>query len=281
MQIAGVTLRQERDLSVVLAFPSGRRERVRMTPVPPSGAVMDLFAKVDPWRPPPPLGFVAYAHLLPAALAEDMRRKEEPYVNDATRVAFALLATDYVPVRGVFGNTSFYGWIRLTREEWTTLFTALAERVTPAGSSAGVVRDGRFVGVGVIEGLAGTGDGAEFSPLRITLSGRRSPEEIRRLDLTRYALVSVEAQFVPDNGRPGTRRWQVNVSPVGPATDLRGGTLLPVVLRIAGPPATAPSVRLGGLVQTRRGLDYGVDADGVEVIDTSQVRHGLRSPAKD
>jgi hypothetical protein len=234
---------------------------VRMNTDPPSAAVTNLAAFVDTWQPPPPLGFIAYAHLLPAALAEDLRRKAEPYATDAARVAFALLSADHVPIRGAFGTTAFYGRIRLTPEEWKMLFTALAERVRPAGSSAGITRNTRFLGIGIVEGLHGSGDGPQFPPLRVTLSLQLTRDEIRRRDLSRYALVSIVARLAPDQEGPSAARlWLVTVSPIGPANDLRGGTLV----------VPAIYVRLSGPVRSCRGLDYGVDASGVELVDEAQ-----------
>jgi hypothetical protein len=254
MQIGGVTLRQERDLSVVLVFPSGRRERVRMNTAPPTAAVVEVAGFVDRWQPPPPLGFVEYVHLLPAALAEDMRRKEEPYATDATRIAFALLSADHVPVCGAFRTNAFHGSIRLTREEWMTLFTALAERTRPAGSSAGIIRDGRFLGVGIVEGLHGTGDGPDFSQLRITLSSYLPKPQINRCDLHRLALVQVCAQAtsVGPTG-PASPHVRVTVTASGPATDLSGGRLLRPITLTQNDPKCVIALRVSGPVRAMEG----------------------------
>ena len=131
VSVVGLRIVRNADRSLVLVFPSGRRENLGTAPPssPPPDTLMFLFTSP----------FVLESiHQLPAVLSADVRRRQEPDSTDAFRAAWALLAADHIPIHGQSDRFRFVGWIRLTNTEWTMLFDAVHDsKIAPATSPAG------------------------------------------------------------------------------------------------------------------------------------------------
>ncbi len=88
----------------------------------------------------------------------------------------------------------------------------------------------KIVGMGLVVGLNGTGDGGKFSsamrPLATMIGRFVDPNTVESelKDVKNVALVSVTAELPPNGVREGDR-VDVRVSSVGPAKSLAGGTL--------------------------------------------------------
>ncbi len=121
---------------------------------------------------------------------------------------------------------------------------AHADRVKDLASLA-AVRSNQLVGYGIVVGLPGTGDGADISftvqtvrammnKLGVGLDGplsdfERTAAAAGKLDVKNVAAVMVTAEL-PGMSKPG-QRIDVNVSTLGKASSLRGGTLVLTSLR--------------------------------------------------
>jgi flagellar P-ring protein precursor FlgI len=121
---------------------------------------------------------------------------------------------------------------------------ALADRIKDLTTIAGV-RANPLIGFGLVVGLQGTGDGTDLSVtgqsmrslldrLGVSQDGPRSDfdraQQAGQMDVANSAAVLVTADL-PPFAKPG-QRLDVNVSTIGPATSLRGGTL--VMTRLYG-----------------------------------------------
>ncbi len=121
---------------------------------------------------------------------------------------------------------------------------AHADRVKDLASPA-AVRSNQLVGYGIVVGLPGTGDGADISftvqtvramlnKLGVGLDGplsdfERTTAAVGKLDVKNVAAVMVTAEL-PGMAKPG-QRIDINVSTLGKASSLRGGTLVLTSLR--------------------------------------------------
>lgn len=142
---------------------------------------------------------------------------------------------------------------------------ANADRVKDLTTVA-AMRSNQLIGYGLVVGLQGTGDGSDVSfsaqsmktllrRLGVAMEGPLSDFEttasVGKLDIKNVAAVMVTAEL-PGFAKPG-QRIDINVSAIGKATSLRGGTLLLSSLRgvdgeiyaLAQGPLTAASVDAG------------------------------------
>mgnify|MGYP000700409142 FL=1 len=121
--------------------------------------------------------------------------------------------------------------------------SALADRIKDLTSLA-AMRSNQLIGYGLVVGLQGTGDGADVSftaqsmktllnRLGVSLEGPLSDFETAtsagKVDIKNVAAVMVTAEL-PGFAKPG-QKIDVNVSAIGKASNLRGGTLLLSSLR--------------------------------------------------
>ena len=121
--------------------------------------------------------------------------------------------------------------------------SALADRIKDLTSVA-AMRSNQLIGYGLVVGLQGTGDGADVSftaqsmktllnRLGVSLEGPLSDFETAtsagKVDIKNVAAVMVTAEL-PGFAKPG-QKIDVNVSAIGKASNLRGGTLLLSSLR--------------------------------------------------
>ncbi len=134
---------------------------------------------------------------------------------------------------------------------WTTLFlvlslsctSALADRIKDLTTVA-AMRTNQLIGYGLVVGLQGTGDGSDVSftaqsmktllnRLGVSLEGPLSDFETAtsagKIDIKNVAAVMVTAEL-PGFAKPG-QKIDINVSTIGKASNLRGGTLLLSSLR--------------------------------------------------
>jgi flagellar P-ring protein FlgI len=104
---------------------------------------------------------------------------------------------------------------------------ALARMTTPIGSLAAVrgQEDNTVFGIGLVTGLAGTGDSVEAARQLLSnlLLTRNIKIELSALSSKNIAIVQVEA-VLPAGIKPG-RRIDVTVSAIGDSSSLQGGTL--------------------------------------------------------
>jgi flagellar basal body P-ring protein FlgI len=130
-------------------------------------------------------------------------------------------------------------WVRLL-SGLAVIVACLGLGCVPQGSARQpiAVTGQTATALGVVVGLAGTGDGVDFAPLA-TLC----PQGDRRT----MALVTLHAT-VPPGARDG-QRLRVRVSALGRATSLQGGRLLPTVLT-SSDIAPQPMVVCSGEVAT-------------------------------
>ena len=136
-------------------------------------------------------------------------------------------------------------------KSWPALFLALslssasamADRIKDLTSVA-AMRSNQLIGYGLVVGLNGTGDGSDVSftaqsmktllnRLGVSLEGPLSDFETAsssgKIDIKNAAAVMVTAEL-PGFAKPG-QKIDVNVSAIGKASNLRGGTLLLSSLR--------------------------------------------------
>jgi flagellar P-ring protein precursor FlgI len=121
--------------------------------------------------------------------------------------------------------------------------SAMADRIKDLTTVA-AMRSNQLIGYGLVVGLQGTGDGSDVSftaqsmktllnRLGVSMEGPLSDFETTagsgKLDIKNVAAVMVTAEL-PGFAKPG-QKIDVNVSAIGKATNLRGGTLLLSSLR--------------------------------------------------
>lgn len=120
---------------------------------------------------------------------------------------------------------------------------ALADRIKDLTTLA-AMRSNQLIGYGLVVGLQGTGDGADVSftaqsmktlltRLGVSMEGPLSDFETAsssgKIDIKNVAAVMVTAEL-PGFAKPG-QKIDINVSAIGKASNLRGGTLLLSSLR--------------------------------------------------
>jgi flagellar P-ring protein precursor FlgI len=121
--------------------------------------------------------------------------------------------------------------------------SAMADRIKDLTTVA-AMRSNQLIGYGLVVGLQGTGDGSDvsftaqsmktlLSRLGVSMEGPLSDFETTsgsgKLDIKNVAAVMVTAEL-PGFAKPG-QKIDVNVSAIGKATNLRGGTVLLSSLR--------------------------------------------------
>ena len=150
--------------------------------------------------------------------------------------------------------------------------SAFADRIKDLTTLA-AMRSNQLIGYGLVVGLQGTGDGADVSftaqsmktllnRLGVNLEGPLSDFETAsssgKMDIKNVAAVMVTAEL-PGFAKPG-QKIDVNVSAIGKASNLRGGTLLLSSLR--GVDGEIYALAQGGLTAT--GIDS--SAAGSKVV---------------
>ena len=160
---------------------------------------------------------------------------------------------------------------------------ARADRIKDLASVA-AGRSNQLIGYGLVVGLQGTGDGTDvaftarsiramLSRMGVGLDGPLSDFEqgsaLTRIDVKNIAAVMVTAEL-PGFSKPG-QKIDVNVSAIGKASSLRGGTLLLTSLR--GVDGEVYGVAQGALTAT------GVDAGGAGSKVSIGVPTAARIPA--
>ena len=134
-------------------------------------------------------------------------------------------------------------WIAIALMLSLSCTSASADRIKDLTSVA-AMRSNQLIGYGLVVGLQGTGDGADVSftaqsmktllnRLGVSLEGPLSDFETAtsagKVDIKNVAAVMVTAEL-PGFAKPG-QKIDVNVSAIGKASNLRGGTLLLSSLR--------------------------------------------------
>ena len=157
---------------------------------------------------------------------------------------------------------------------------AWADRVKDLAALAST-RSNQLVGYGLVVGLQGTGDGADVSftvqsmramlgRLGVGVDGPSSDFEPAgsggKMDIKNVAAVMVTAEL-PGFAKPG-QRIDVNISAIGKASNLRGGSLLLTALR--GVDGEVYALAQGAL--TAAGVDEGAAGSRVSVGVTTASR---------
>ncbi|HEV7299655.1 MAG TPA: flagellar basal body P-ring protein FlgI [Tepidisphaeraceae bacterium] len=123
--------------------------------------------------------------------------------------------------------------------------TSLAVKVADI-TRIGGQRTNQLVGIGLVYGLKGTGDGGDFlpaiRPLQAMLTKFANPAELAELrEVSNVAVVSVTATVPKDGARDGDQ-LDVFVTSMGSAKSLRGGRL--IVSPLQGPLGTGAVLAL-------------------------------------
>lgn len=157
-------------------------------------------------------------------------------------------------------------WLSLLLVLTLSSGNVFADRIKDLTTVA-AMRSNQLIGYGLVVGLQGTGDGSDVSftaqsmktllnRLGVAMEGPLSDFETAtsagKVDIKNAAAVMVTAEL-PGFAKPG-QKIDVNISAIGKATSLRGGTLLLSSLRgvdgeiyaLAQGPLTATSVDAGG-----------------------------------
>ena len=173
-------------------------------------------------------------------------------------------------------------------KNWLALFVAFtmlcsnanADRVKDLTSVA-AMRSNQLIGYGLVVGLQGTGDGSDVSftaqsmktllnRLGVAMEGPLSDFETAtsagKLDIKNVAAVMVTAEL-PGFAKPG-QKIDINVSAIGKAASLRGGTLLLSSLR--GVDGEIYALAQGSLTAT--GIDAGAAGSKVSTGVTTASR---------
>ena len=150
---------------------------------------------------------------------------------------------------------------------------AFADRVKDLAQVA-TVRANQLIGYGLVVGLQGTGDGADvaftvqsmramLNRLGVSIDGPLSDFEsaatVGKMDIKNVAAVMVTADL-PPMAKPG-QRIDINVSTIGKASNLRGGSLLLTALR--GPDGEVYALAQGSLAAT--GIDQSAAGSRVAI----------------
>jgi flagellar P-ring protein precursor FlgI len=160
---------------------------------------------------------------------------------------------------------------------------AHADRIKDLTTMA-AMRSNQLIGYGLIVGLQGTGDGSDLSfttqsmktllsrmgvNQESTIADYESATSGGKIDLKNVAAVMVTAEL-PGMAKPG-QKIDVNISAIGKATSLRGGSLLMTSLR--GVDGQIYALAQGALTAT------GVDAGGAGSKVSSGVTTAARIPS--
>jgi flagellar P-ring protein precursor FlgI len=163
---------------------------------------------------------------------------------------------------------------------WFLLFisliasTATADRIKDLSSVAGV-RSNQLIGYGLVVGLNGTGDGGDvpftgqslrsvLSRLGVNVDGVISDFDVGGVQATSIAADNVAAVMVtaelPPFAKPG-QTIDVNISTIGAAESLRGGTL--ILTRLRGVDGEVYALAQGALTST--GVEVNAAGDEVTI----------------
>ena len=163
-------------------------------------------------------------------------------------------------------------WLELALALITT--TVSADRIKDLTSVAGV-RSNQLIGYGLVVGLNGTGDGGDvpftgqslrsvLSRLGINVDGVISDFDVSGVQATSIAADNVAAVMVtaelPPFAKPG-QTIDVNVSTIGAAESLRGGTL--IMTRLRGVDGEVYALAQGSLTST--GLEVNAAGDEITI----------------
>ena len=167
--------------------------------------------------------------LAPAALSHALQVEDPPDIGAEAAKTTPLLVTSgggvEAPDQPRRRSTSTVGRTRrfspvAGRSTWTATRTPVSSLVSVRG-----MEDNQVMGIGLITGLAGSGDSGNAAKqlLQNLLLTRNINIEVQALSSKNIAVVRVEATL-PAGIRPG-QRIDVRVSTIGDASSLEGGTL--------------------------------------------------------
>ena len=163
-------------------------------------------------------------------------------------------------------------WLALALALITT--TVSADRIKDLTNVAGV-RSNQLIGYGLVVGLNGTGDGGDvpftgqslrsvLSRLGVNVDGVISDFDVSGVQATSIAADNVAAVMVtadlPPFAKPG-QTIDVNVSTIGAAESLRGGTL--IMTRLRGVDGEVYALAQGALTST--GLEVNAAGDEITI----------------
>jgi len=163
-------------------------------------------------------------------------------------------------------------WLALVLTLMTS--TVSADRIKDLTSVAGV-RSNQLIGYGLVVGLNGTGDGGDvpftgqslrsvLSRLGVNVDGVISDFDVSGVQATSIAADNVAAVMVtaelPPFAKPG-QTIDVNVSTIGAAESLRGGTL--IMTRLRGVDGEVYALAQGALTST--GLEVNAAGDEITI----------------
>jgi len=163
--------------------------------------------------------------------------------------------------------------------------TSLADRIKDLTSVAGV-RSNQLIGYGLVVGLNGTGDGADvsftgqslksmLSRLGVAVDGVISDFDIAGVQANNLSVDNVAAVMVtadlPAFSKPG-QTIDVNVSTIGVAESLRGGTL--VLTRLRGADGEVYAMAQGALTATGVEVNAAGDEITIGVPTSGRIPNG-------
>ena len=174
-------------------------------------------------------------------------------------------------------------WLALTLALITT--TVSADRIKDLTSVAGV-RSNQLIGYGLVVGLNGTGDGGDvpftgqslrsvLSRLGVNVDGVISDFDVSGVQATSIAADNVAAVMVtadlPPFAKPG-QNIDVNVSTIGAAESLRGGTL--ILTRLRGVDGEVYALAQGALTATGVEVNAAGDEITIGVPTSGRIPNG-------
>jgi len=174
-------------------------------------------------------------------------------------------------------------WLALTLALVTT--TVSADRIKDLTSVAGV-RSNQLIGYGLVVGLNGTGDGGDvpftgqslrsvLSRLGVNVDGVISDFDVSGVQATSIAADNVAAVMVtaelPPFAKPG-QNVDVNVSTIGAAESLRGGTL--IMTRLRGVDGEVYALAQGALTATGVEVNAAGDEITIGVPTSGRIPNG-------
>jgi flagellar P-ring protein precursor FlgI len=174
-------------------------------------------------------------------------------------------------------------WLALTLALVTT--TVSADRIKDLTSVAGV-RSNQLIGYGLVVGLNGTGDGGDvpftgqslrsvLSRLGVNVDGVISDFDVSGVQATSIAADNVAAVMVtaelPPFAKPG-QNIDINVSTIGAAESLRGGTL--IMTRLRGVDGEVYALAQGALTATGVEVNAAGDEITIGVPTSGRIPNG-------
>ena len=174
-------------------------------------------------------------------------------------------------------------WLALTLALVTT--TVSADRIKDLTSVAGV-RSNQLIGYGLVVGLNGTGDGGDvpftgqslrsvLSRLGVNVDGVISDFDVSGVQATSIAADNVAAVMVTAELPPFAKSGQnidINVSTIGAAESLRGGTL--IMTRLRGVDGEVYALAQGALTATGVEVNAAGDEITIGVPTSGRIPNG-------